>query len=142
MLTRKFGRKKAHRSHMLRNLLASLVLHEKVETTEAKAKEIKKLIDTSITTAKKQTVAARRELEGLLFDSSAAEKLMTDLAPRYAGRPSGYSRSFRTGVRKGDGEARMLVTLIPAEKKVEIASAKTEKIEGQADQTSEVTDVK
>lgn len=123
MLTRKFGRKKAHRNHMLRNLAASVILHEKVETTEAKAKEIKKLVDTSITTAKKQTLAARRQLEALFFDSAVAEKLYEDLAKRFATRPGGYTQTFKTGVRHGDGVSKMLVTLIAPDQKEEVTKA-------------------
>lgn len=114
MLTRKFGRKKAHREHMLRNLAASVILHESVETTEAKAKEVKRLVDTSITTAKKGTLASRRQLEGLFFQSAVAEKLCRDLALRFQQRPGGYTQTFKLGVRPGDGVAKMKISLIPS----------------------------
>lgn len=116
MLTRKLGRKKAHRNHMLHNLATSVILHEKVETTEAKAKEVRKLVETSITTAKKQSVAARRQLAGAYTDMVAVDKLMDDLAVRYATRPGGYTRLLRLGVRKGDSADMFLITLLPAEK--------------------------
>jgi large subunit ribosomal protein L17 len=142
MLTRKFGRKKAHRNHMLRNLAASVILHEQVETTEAKAKEIKKLVDTSITTAKKQTLAARRQLEALYFDSAVAEKLYETLAKRFAARNGGYTQSFRTGTRHGDGVSKMIISLIAEEKKEEVkAPAKSKKaIKTETASEAEVTE--
>lgn len=126
MLTRKLGRKKAHRSHMLRNLAASVILHESVETTEAKAKEVKKLVESSISLAKKNNLAARRQLAGLFFDNAAVDKLMSDLGPRYAPRTSGFTRTVRTGVRHGDGMSKMLISLIPAEKPVEKTQEKSD----------------
>lgn len=113
MLTRKLGRKKAHRDHMLRNLAASLILHEKVETTLAKAKEVKKLLDSSVNTAKKETLSARRQLMADYFDAKVVDKLIDDLAKRFSGRPSGFARSWRTTSRHGDGTPQVLVRLIP-----------------------------
>lgn len=116
MLTRKLGRKRPHRLHMLRNLAASVILEERVYTTEAKAKEVKKMIESSITTAKKKTVAARRQLTGLYFQTAVVDKLMDSLADRYATRSSGYTRALRIGVRKGDSADQFMVALIAAEK--------------------------
>lgn len=134
MLTRKLGRKKAHRSHMLRNLAASVILYEKVETTEAKAKEIKKMVETSITAAKKNTLAARRQLEALYFDSAVVTKLMEVLAPRFAERAGGYTRALRTGVRHGDGVARFMITLLPEEKTEAKKPAAKKKAETKAEE--------
>lgn len=119
MLTRKLGRKRPHRLHMLRNLAASVILEERVHTTEAKAKEVKKMIESSITTAKKKTVAARRQLAGLYFQTAVVDKLMDSLADRYTARNSGYTRALRVGVRKGDSADQFMVALIPAEKPIE-----------------------
>lgn len=137
MLTRKFGRKKAARSHMLRNLAASVILFEKVETTEAKAKEIRRMIDRSITVAKKNTLASRRELESLYFDKNVAKKLVEVLAPRYTDRPSGYTRLLKLGQRAGDGVDKALLLLIPdtkADAKAEAKAAKTTKTEAKAEE--------
>jgi large subunit ribosomal protein L17 len=103
---------------MLRNLAASVILFEKVETTEAKAKEIKKLVDRTITIGKKKTLAARRELQGQFFDNNVVDKVFDVLVDRFADRNSGYTRLLRTGVRHGDGAARIMVTLIADEKAV------------------------
>lgn len=116
MLTRKLGRKKAHRNHMLYNLATSIILHEKVQTTEAKAKEVRIVVETSITTAKKRSVAAKRQLAASFTDTAAVDKLMDDLAVRYANRPGGYTRLLRTGARKGDSADMFLITLLPSDK--------------------------
>ena len=118
MLTRKFARKKDHRTHMLYNLAGSVILYERVQTTEAKAKEIKSLVDKSITLAKKNSLAARRELLGMYFDSNVVAKLFEVLIKRFSDRSSGYTRVIHTGVRHGDGADRAMITLIP-EAKVE-----------------------
>lgn len=112
MLTRKLGRKKAHREHMLRNLAASVLLHEQVETTEAKAKEVRKLIDQSIRLAQKNSLAARRQLEAIYFDSSVVTKLFDVYAKRFSDRQSGFSHLISTGLRHGDGAERVMVKLV------------------------------
>jgi large subunit ribosomal protein L17 len=127
MLVRKFARKKANRSHMLRNLAASLILYEKVETTEAKAKEIKKLVDRSITLAKKNTLAARRQLDSIYFDSNVVKKLFEVLNARFTDRTSGFTQSVRLGNRLGDGAETMLVTLIADTKPVKDSKEAKEK---------------
>lgn len=118
MLVRKFGRKKAHRTHMLRNLASSLILYEKVETTEAKAREVKRLVEKSITQAKKtDLLSARRQLQAIYFDTNVAQKLLEVLRQRYADRPSGYSQILRLGNRKGDGALKAVISLLPESKK-------------------------
>lgn len=112
MLTRKFGRKKDHRDHMLRNLAASVILYEKVETTEAKGKEIKKMIDRTVNIAKKNTLAARRELIGLYFDNNVVDKLFDVLVKRLSDRNSGYTRVLKLGNRAGDNAGKVLVTFV------------------------------
>ncbi len=112
MLKRKFGRKKANRDHMLRNLATSVILYEKVITTEAKAKEIKSIIDKSIVTAKKNNLAARRQLQSYFFDTNAVDKLVEVLGPRFSARQSGFSQVLPIGNRKGDGTAQSVITLL------------------------------
>lgn len=135
MLTRKFGRKKDHRDHMLRNLAASVILYEKVETTEAKGKEIKKLIDRSVNTAKKNTLAARRQLTGLYFDKNVVDKLFDVLVARLSDRNSGYTSVLRLGNRAGDNADKVLVTIVEGVKPVEEkkATKKTEKTEAKVE---------
>ncbi len=97
---------------MLRNLAASVILYEKVETTEAKAKEIKKVVERAITTAKKNTLAARRSIEADFFDSNVTKKLFEVLIARYGDRTSGYTRVIKTGYRHGDGSLKAMITLV------------------------------
>ena len=112
MKTLKFGRKKAHREHMLRNLAGSLILTEKAETTEAKAKQIKRLIDKSITIAKKGSVDSQRQLRAVYFNSKIVDKLIKILVPRYIDRSSGYTTIVRIGSRVGDNAPHVQISLI------------------------------
>lgn len=96
-------RKAAPRQALLSNLLTSLILFEKVKTTEAKAKAIKPLADKVITLAKKKTLVSKRELIAMLQDKKAVKKLLDVYVPRFASRTSGYTRIVKLGVRKGDG---------------------------------------
>lgn len=127
MLTRKFGRKKDHRDHMLRNLAASVILYEKVETTEAKGKEIKKMIDRTINIAKKDTLAARRELTGLYFDKNVVDKLFDVLVKRLSDRNSGYTRVLKLGNRAGDNASKVLVTFVEGVQETPKTEKKTAK---------------
>lgn len=113
VVAKKFGRKRAHRDHMLRNLAASVILYESLETTEAKAKEVRKLVDKSILLAKKNTLHTRRNLESLYFDRNVVAKLFEVLRLRYVDRPSGFTRVLRVGNRHGDNARKTLITLIP-----------------------------
>jgi large subunit ribosomal protein L17 len=127
-MARKLGRKKAHREHMLRNLTTSLVLYERITTTEAKAKEIKPIIDHIITISKKGDLASRRSLLAYLFDTNAVKKSIEVLAPRYSDRNSGYTRIFHLEPRLGDASKMAIIELIPAldEKKPAEKKAKNE----------------
>lgn len=113
VVAKKFGRKRAHRDHMLRNLAASVILYESLETTEAKAKEVRKVVDKSIILAKKNTLHTRRNLESLYFDRNVVTKLFEVLRLRYVHRPSGFTRILRVGNRHGDNASKTLITLIP-----------------------------
>lgn len=112
-MDRKLGRKKDNRNHLVRNLMTSLVLYEKIVTTEAKAKTLKGEIDRLISNAKSQeSLTARRNLIKVLYDSNAVKKTMEVLVPRYAERKSGFTRLFRLGVRVGDGAPKFQIELI------------------------------
>ena len=103
LASRKLGRKRAHRDHTLRNLATSLVLYEKIDTTDAKAREVKRWVDTLISQCMPGTLTSRRRLLSVLFDPKAVKKMYEVLVPRYAKRPSGYVRLTNLGVRLGDG---------------------------------------
>lgn len=99
---RKLGRKTPHRKAMLRNMATSLVMHERIQTTLPRAKELKTVVEKLITTAKKGGLSARRALGSYLFGHEAPQKACTDLAKRFASTPGGYLRIIKQTVRKGD----------------------------------------
>lgn len=109
---RKFGRKTGPRSLMLRGLAASVLLHERVETTEAKAKSIRTLVERSITTGKNATLLARRRLLQRLHDPRAVAKTLEVLGPRFHDRRGGYTRITRIGRRQGDGSSMVILEIL------------------------------
>lgn len=100
---RKLGRDSSHRRAMLRNMVTSLVLHERIDTTLPKAKELRSIIDKMITLGKRGDLHARRQAASYLFDDKAVSKVFSDLATRFKDRPGGYTRILKTGFRLGDG---------------------------------------
>ena len=109
---RKLGRTKQPREMMLRNLVCSVLIYEKVQTTEAKAKAVKPMVEKSITTAKKGNLAARRKLQASLPQKNAVDKLMNVLGGKYMERPGGYTRIVKLGHREGDGAPVVQIELV------------------------------
>lgn len=99
---RKFGLPTDQRLALLRGLVRSLLLHEKIETTETRAKEARRIADKVITTARQNSVHARREARKLLNDEDLVKRLFDQIAPKFADRPGGYTRITRIGFRRGD----------------------------------------
>lgn len=97
-----FGRKAQPKNAMLKNLAASLILYEKIKTTESKAKYIRPYVEKLITLGKKNTLQARRALLSKLFVESAVKKVLEELSPRYKERKGGYLRITKLGFRQGD----------------------------------------
>ena len=114
---RKFDRNTSSRKAMFRNLAANLVLHERIETTDAKAKELRRVAEPMITLAKEPTLANRRLAFNRLRDRDVVTKLFNELGPRYKARPGGYLRILKFGFRVGDNAPMALVELVdrPAE---------------------------
>ncbi|NQV90247.1 50S ribosomal protein L17 [Candidatus Uhrbacteria bacterium] len=106
------GREKAPREALLRNLAASIILHEKVKTTEAKAKAVKPLVEKAITSGKSQTLASRRKLLSFFYTDHAVNKIFDVLAARYENRPGGYTRIIKLGHRKNDGADIVQIELV------------------------------
>ncbi len=104
---RRFGRVSAKRRALISSLACALIKKEKIETTEAKAKELRPIIEKMITLSIKGTIHCRRILEKRL-SSDIAEKMIKEVGPRYKERPGGYTRILKLGPRKSDG-ARMAV---------------------------------
>jgi len=110
--TKILDRKKQPRELMLRNLASSIVIYEKVKTTEAKAKAVKSFVDKLITTSKKGDLTARRQLIEKLPQKMAVKKLMEVLGKRYEERKGGYTRIIKLGTRQGDGAKIVQIELV------------------------------
>jgi large subunit ribosomal protein L17 len=103
---RKLGRPTDHRLALFRNLVTDLLRHEKIITTEAKAKEVRGFAERMITLGKRGDLHSRRQALRFVYDKKIVEKVFDSLAERYATRPGGYTRVVKLGLRHGDG-ARM-----------------------------------
>ncbi len=118
---RKLSRHTQHRELMFRNMLVSLLQHERVRTTLAKGKELRSWADKMITLGKKGTLHARRRAFSLLRDRGVVKKLFDDIAPKLKDRQGGYTRVYKLGWRQGDAAPLSLVELVtfthPEEKK-------------------------
>ena len=110
---RKFGRPKSGRSALLKGLAASLITHERILTTEAKARELRPRIEKMVTRAKKPTLAARRVLlSGFYNNESVVSKLIDSIAPRYEKRAGGYTRIVKLVQRKSDGSPMAVIEFV------------------------------
>ena len=99
---RKLGRTTDHREAMLANMVTSLILHDRITTTEARAKELRGWADKMITLGRKNDLAAIRQASKTVKDKAALGKLFKELAPKFEGRSGGYTRIIKLGPRKGD----------------------------------------
>ncbi|KAJ3350506.1 hypothetical protein GGF32_004823 [Allomyces javanicus] len=121
---RKLGRDSSHRRALLRNLVSSLVLHDRITTTLPKAKEAQALADKMITLAKKNTPQARKAAAAFLFQHSITmPKLFDALAARYANRPGGYTRIIKTGFNPRDSSPTAILEYVDAPGDTKIAMA-------------------
>lgn len=100
---RKLSRATDHRMALCRNLVTDLLRHEKIVTTEAKAKEARPLAEKIITLGKQGNLHARRQALSFVYDKQVVDKLFSEIGPRYAQRPGGYTRVVKLGPRLGDG---------------------------------------
>ena len=118
---RQLGRQTKHRWALFRNLVTSLLDHERIETTEAKAKEIRGFTDRMITLGKEGTLPARRRALGFLRSKAVVSKLFSDVAGRFKDRPGGYTRIVKTRRRIGDAGELVAIELVS---RVETATRK------------------
>ena len=112
---RKLGRTTAHREMMMRNLVTSLFLYEKIITTAAKAKELRSVAEKMVTLAKREDLHARRQAAEVLNDDKALKKLFDTLGARYRERNGGYTRITKLDYRMGDGAPLAAIELVGAE---------------------------
>src|SRR6202171_3796996 len=112
----KLGRNTSHRRSLLRHLLTSLILEERIETTVPKAKAMRPIVEKMITLGKRGDLSSRRQALAYLMTSAAVDKLFDTIGPRFGDREGGYLRIIRTGWQKGDGADKALVELLGSEK--------------------------
>ncbi len=112
---RKLNRTPSHRSALMRNLVTSLLHHERIETTDAKAKELRRWADRMIGLGKQGSLHARRRALGFIRDKSVVRKIFDTLAARFKNRPGGYTRIVKLGWRRGDHAPVSVVELMPAD---------------------------
>lgn len=111
-LYRKLGRKSAHRNLMLRNQVTDLIRHERIQTTETRAKETKRMAEKMITLGKRGDLHARRQALAYMLDETTVKKLFDEVAPKYEERQGGYVRILKTVPRKGDNAPMAIIELV------------------------------
>jgi len=125
MARRKLGRRTDNRTALLRNLATDMIAYERIETTEERAKELRKLVDKLVTLGKRDNLHARRQAESILFKrnldeegTTVLQKLFNDVANRYKEtdshleRQGGYTRIMKLGPRRGDGSKMVIIELV------------------------------
>lgn len=112
MAYRKLGRDSSARKALLRGIVTSLFQHERIETTEAKAKELCKVADKMLTLAKRGDLHARRQVMAYMMDEDVVKKLFDEVAPKYKDRQGGYTRIIKAGVRQGDAAPMVIIELV------------------------------
>jgi large subunit ribosomal protein L17 len=109
---RKLGRDTSARKALFRSMLTSFFAYERIETTEAKAKEISGMAEKMITLAKRGDLHARRQVLSSLYDEEVVTKLFDVIAPKYAERQGGYTRVLKLGPRRGDAAPMAIIELV------------------------------
>lgn len=112
---RKLGRTTSHRQAMFRNQVASLIVHGRIKTTLAKAKELRPIAEKLITRGRQDTVHARRMVRRWLPDRGTVDRLFSEVAPRFSDRPGGYLRILKLGPRPGDAAEMAILELVDFE---------------------------
>ena len=112
----KLGRTTSHRRSLLRNLVTSLLVEERIETTVPKAKAMRPIVEKMITLGKKGDLPARRKAHAYLMTDAAVDKLFDTIGPRFGDRNGGYLRIVRTSWQKGDGAEKAFIELLGSEK--------------------------
>ena len=121
---RKLGRNSSHRRAMMRNMVTSLFEAEKIVTTDARAKELRKIAERMISLGKRGDLHARRQAAAVLRDKKAVAKLFDMIGPRYANRPGGYTRIIKLANRQGDNASQSIIELVEEEFTPKVKAAK------------------
>jgi len=109
---RKLNRTASHRWALMRNMITSLLRVEKIKTTDAKAKELRRWVDRVITLGKQGSLHARRQALAIVQDKAVVRKLFDTIAPRFKDRPGGYTRIVKIGIRRGDAAPVSIIELV------------------------------
>jgi large subunit ribosomal protein L17 len=109
---RQLSRNSSHRWALIRNLITALLRDEKIQTTDPKAKELRRWVDRVITLGKDGSLHARRQVLGIVQDKAVVRKLFDTIAPRFKERPGGYTRIIKIGWRRGDAAQMSLIELV------------------------------
>lgn len=112
---RQLGRNSSHRKAMFRNMVVSLLDHESITTTDAKAKELRRHVEKAITLGKRGTLASRRMARVIINDRVVLQKLFSTIAERYKERAGGYTRIVKLGIRPGDSAPMSVIQLVQEE---------------------------
>jgi large subunit ribosomal protein L17 len=112
---RKLSRSASHRWALMRNMITSLLRDEKIKTTDAKAKELRRWADRVITLGKQGSLHARRQVLAIVQDKAVVRKLFDTIAPRLKDRPGGYTRIVKIGIRRGDAAPVSVIELVGSE---------------------------
>jgi len=112
---RRLGRKPDHRAHMMRNMVTSFFEHERITTTDTRAKELRKVVERMITLGKRGELHARRQALQLIRDEKVVAKLFEMIAPRYQERSGGYTRIIKLNNRQGDNAPMSVIELVEEE---------------------------
>ena len=124
----KLGRNTSHRRALLRNLVTSVLVEDRVETTLTKAKAVRPLVEKMITLGKKGDLHSRRQALSYMMTAKSVDRLFDTVAPRYKDRQGGYLRIVRTGFQQGDGAEKAFIELLGAEKQLEVKRQKRDEI--------------
>jgi large subunit ribosomal protein L17 len=112
VVSRRFDRPIGYRQLMFRNLVTEILDHEKIKTTEPKAKAVRGMAEKMISLAKAGDLHSRRQAMSFILDKKVTEKLFKDLGPRYKERNGGYTRIIKLGIRQGDGASMVQIELV------------------------------
>lgn len=118
---RQLSRNSSHRWAMMRNLITALLREEKIQTTDPKAKELRRWVDRVITLGKQGSLHARRQVLSIVQDKAVVRKLFDTIGPRFKDRPGGYTRIVKLGIRRGDAAQMALIELVGGEGEKEAA---------------------
>ena len=136
---RALSRTPSHRRAMLANMATAVLERERIQTTTAKAKEARSLVERLITFGKRNDLHARRQVLRIVRDQTVVSKLFNSIAPRYVDRPGGYTRIIHVGQRQGDAAEMSILELIAGDSAVETAQEET-KAESKSKKKQETTE--